>query len=144
MIYDLYYAAGRKMIPNPAKYGEVVIRPVDRRELRKTLPRLTGWYTEDSERSGLHQQQDIPIPKVCSFNYFVQTTGSISDDMLREMGISKDDQVMFNIDQASEPALVAGLDGRTAQRTPFVRFIISLNQTNVPTHLRLTRSWFIK
>ena len=33
MIYDLYYAAGRKMIlSNPAKYGEVVIRPVDRRE----------------------------------------------------------------------------------------------------------------
>ena len=41
-----------------------------------------------------------PDPEGVQFNYFVQTTGSyISDDMLREMGISKDDQVMFNIDQ---------------------------------------------
>ena len=32
-VYDLYYAAGRKQImQNPAVYGDVVVRPVDRRE----------------------------------------------------------------------------------------------------------------
>ena len=119
MIYDLYYAAGRKMIlSNPAKYGEVVIRPVDRREnyVKRCLG-LPGDTLKIVNGQVYINNKISPDPEGVQFNYFVQTTGSyISDDMLREMGISKDDQVMFNIDQASEPALVAmGLDGRTAE-----------------------------
>lgn len=32
-VYDLYYNAGRNLIrSNPRMYGDIVIRPVDRRE----------------------------------------------------------------------------------------------------------------
>ena len=40
-IYDLYYAAGRKLIlSNPQLYGDIVVRPVDRRE--NYVKRCTG------------------------------------------------------------------------------------------------------
>ncbi len=49
-----YYAAGRKQIlNNPRTYGEVLWRPVDRREnYVKTLCRSARRYAADRRRSG--------------------------------------------------------------------------------------------
>ncbi|WP_321478878.1 signal peptidase I [uncultured Bacteroides sp.] len=118
-VYDLYYAAGRKLIlSNPQKYGEVVYRPVDRREnyVKRCLG-LPGDTLKIVDGQVYINNKISPNPPGVQFNYFVQTTGPyIPDEMLRELGISKDDQMMITNNQGWEPELLQmGLNSRNAQ-----------------------------
>ena len=86
-VYDLYYNAGRQQIlSNPRVYGEIVYRPA------------------------------IENPENLQFNYFVQTTGPyITEDMFRELGISKADQTLYDDSSWEETFRQIGLDNRNAQ-----------------------------
>ena len=118
-IFDLYYQAGRKQIlSNPALFGKVVVRPVDRREnYVKRCVGLPGDTLQITDGQVYINGKAGKNPKDLQFNYFVQTTGPyISDEMLRELGISNDDRILMTDGYEYEEGLMAmGLDRRDAQ-----------------------------
>ena len=118
-IYDLYYNAGRKQIlSNPKEFGEVVIRPVDRREnYVKRCVGLPGDTLQIIDGQVMIDGKATENPEDLQFNYFVQTTGpGIPEEMFRELGISKADQALITDGQGQEGGLLdMGLDGRNAQ-----------------------------
>ena len=117
-IYDLYYAAGRKQIMNnPRTYGEVLWRPVDRREnYVKRCVGLPGDTLQIVDGQVMIDGKAIENPENLQFNYFVQTTGPyIPEDMLRELGISKDDTMLIEDSGWESGLLEMGLDSRNAQ-----------------------------
>ena len=79
-VYDLYYAAGRKQIlNNPRTYGEVLWRPVDRREnYVKRCVGLPGDTLQIVDGQVMIDGKAIQNPENLQFNYFVQTTVHIS------------------------------------------------------------------
>ena len=118
-VYDLYYNAGRKQIlSNPKEFGEVVIRPVDRREnYVKRCVGLPGDTLQIIDGQVMIDGKATENPEDLQFNYFVQTTGpGIPEEMFRELGISKDDQMLMTDSQSWEGGLLdMGLNGRNAQ-----------------------------
>lgn len=119
VVYDLYYNAGRKQIlANPADYGKVVWRPVDRREnYVKRCVGLPGDTLQIVEGQVMIDGKAIENPKELQFNYFVQTTGpEIPQEMFRELGISVADQYLMTAEGGYEQGLIdLGLDSRNAQ-----------------------------
>lgn len=118
-VYDLYYNAGRKQVlDNPRDFGEVVFRPVDRREnYVKRCVGLPGDTLQIIQGQVMIDGKAIENPADMQFNYFVQTTGPfIAEEMFRELGISKEDQLLMNDGQGWDAGLVEmGLDARNAQ-----------------------------
>ena len=114
-VYDLYYNAGRNLIcTNPQMYGDIVVRPVDRREnYVKRCVGLPGDTLEIKDTQVYIDGKAIENPEDMQLNYLVQTTGPyITEDMFRELGISKDDQAMVT----NESLLMEmGLTHRDAQ-----------------------------
>ena len=114
-VYDLYYNAGRNLIlSNPKMYGDVVVRPVDRREnYVKRCVGLPGDTLEIRDAKVYIDGKPLENPEDMQLNYLVQTTGPyITEDMFRELGISKDDQAMVT----NESLLMEmGLTHRDAQ-----------------------------
>lgn len=119
MVYDLYYAAGRKQImQNPSVYGEVVTRPVDRREnYVKRCVGLPGDTLQIKDGVIYIDGQPQQAPEHVQFNYFLQTTGpEIPQEMFRDLGISLDDQLLMSADSSWEDGLVQlGLNRRDQQ-----------------------------
>lgn len=133
-IYDLYYAAGRKQIlNNPRTYGEVLWRPVDRREnYVKRCVGLPGDTLQIVDGQVMIDGKAIENPENLQFNYFVQTTGPyIPEDMLRELGISKDDTMLIEDSGWEGGLLEMGLDNRNAQ-----------GKLNPVYHLPLTKKMY--
>lgn len=118
-VYDLYYAAGRNILrSNPGIYGEIVVRPVDRREnYVKRCIGLPGDTLQIKEGEVYIDGQLLEAPTEAQFNYFVQTTGPyIPDELFRRLGISRDDRMLVTDASGWEENLVAlGLDRRDDQ-----------------------------
>ena len=118
-VYDLYYAAGRKLIrSNPRMYGKVITRPVDRRE--NYVKRCVGLPGDTlSIVNGIIyiDGQPQPQPEYAQANYFVQTTGPlIPENVFRELGISRDDQALLDAASGWQGELEAmGLDFHDSQ-----------------------------
>ena len=114
-VYDLYYNAGRNLIrSNPRMYGDIVVRPVDRREnYVKRCVGLPGDTLEIKDAQVYIDGKPLENPEEMQLNYLVQTTGPyITEEMFRELGISKDDQALIS----NEGLLVElGLNHRDAQ-----------------------------
>ncbi len=96
---DDIMAAGRKAISSKKQeYGEIVYRPVDRREnYVKRCVGLPGDMFEIRE----NQIYVNDIPQVAhpgiEFNYYVQTDGRyLSSEMLTKLGVSMEDRHMLN------------------------------------------------
>lgn len=102
-VYDAYYAAGRKyIIDHPQEFGEIVIRPVDRREnYVKRCVGLPGDTLEIKDRiiyrNGIPEKQ----PENVQFNYMVYTTQPIPDSMFEELGVSEDDRTNHNANKTA-------------------------------------------
>ncbi|MGP1623371.1 S26 family signal peptidase [Bacteroides heparinolyticus] len=118
-VYELYYNAGRNLIrSNPQMYGDIVVRPVDRRE--NYVKRCIGLPGDTLQiKDGQVYINGTPAvnPQEMQFNYFVQTTGPyIPEEMFIELGISKDDRMLMSSDLNWEEGLLdMGLDRRDAQ-----------------------------
>ncbi len=118
-VYELYYNAGRNLIrSNPQMYGDIVVRPVDRRE--NYVKRCIGLPGDTLQiKGGQVYINGTPAvnPQEMQFNYFVQTTGPyIPEEMFIELGISKDDRMLMSSDLNWEEGLPdMGLDRRDAQ-----------------------------
>lgn len=118
-VYDLYYNAGREYIlSHPREYGKVTWRPVDRREnYVKRCVGLPGDTLQIVDGQVMIDGKAIENPENLQFNYFVQTTGPyITEQMFRDLGISKADQYLMTGDGSYDNGLAEiGLDSRNAQ-----------------------------
>ena len=114
--YDIFYAEGSKLIKsNPRIYGEVIVRPVDRRE--NYVKRCVGLPGDTLQIIDTHvwlNGKQIEDPENMQLNYFVQTTGPmIPDDMFKELGISEEDRWEMGSDSSWENELLSmGLNTR--------------------------------
>ncbi|MGJ7026575.1 signal peptidase I [Petrimonas sulfuriphila] len=79
-------------------YGEVVFRPVDRREnYVKRCIGLPGETIELRDDSVYIDGELIPSPKLSQLTYMIHTDGTvISEQIFQELGINKDDYMMPN------------------------------------------------
>ena len=110
MVYDIYYNAGRRhILENPGIFGEVVYRPVDRREnYVKRCIGVAGDTLEIVNGQVKINGKDAENPEQMQFNYFLQTTGTeIPAQMMDELGISEDDRLMMSSDATWEDNLLA-------------------------------------
>jgi signal peptidase I len=130
-VYNLYYSAGSQYIKaHPKKYGEVLWRPVDRREnYVKRCVGLPGDTLRIVNTQVMVNGKAIPNPEDMQLNYYVQTTGPyITEDMFRELGISRDDQHLVNIDEAQDKLATLGLDNRDANGKMFPIYDLPLTK----------------
>lgn len=83
---------------NKEKYGEIVYRPVDRREnYVKRAMGLPGETLEVKDDEVYINGKKVEAPENMQLRYFVQTDGTaISEQVFDELGISKDDYAVVN------------------------------------------------
>lgn len=115
LVYNLYYAAGRKaVLSDPRTYGKVVYRPVDRREnYVKRCVGLPGDTLQIINGQVMIDGKAIENPEEMQFNYFVQTTGStLSEDFLKDLGISKADQLLLDATAYETTLVEMGFESR--------------------------------
>jgi len=109
-VFDIYYAAGRQYIlDNPLIFGEVLYRPVDRREnYVKRCIGVAGDTLQIVNGQVRINGKNVENPAQMQFNYFVQTTGmDMPLSLLDELGISEDDRLMLSNDASWENNLTA-------------------------------------
>lgn len=109
--YTLVHYYGREAVRrDKARFGEIIYRPVDRREAYvKRCVGLPGEQFEIRDNVIYIDGKAIETPSKVQLNYFVKTTGSrISDKTFEEWGISVDDRMYLN-NSANAPYLFASL-----------------------------------
>ena len=99
---DYYYSVrhfGREEVwSNKNKFGDIVYRPVDRREnYVKRCIGMPGDSLQVIENDVYINGTLMPPPKNIQFNYLVETqSGYLNDRQFRELGVSKDDRIFIN------------------------------------------------
>ena len=96
-VYQYYYEAGRRYInTNPLQYGEVISRPVDRREnYVKRCVGLPGQTLQIKDRIVYLDGQANKEPDNVQYRYFVFTKGPLPLDFCHELGISNEDLEIY-------------------------------------------------
>jgi len=97
-VYNFCYSAGRQYIKeNSQDFGDVVFRPVDRRE--NYVKRCVAVAGDTLQiKHGQVYINGVPEknPTNMQFDYYVWTNGEISKDLLRQMDISNEDAANYN------------------------------------------------
>ena len=126
--YTMVNAYGRDYVwGNPQKFGEIVTRPVDRREnYVKRCVALPGDTMQIIDGVVHIDGKPAENIKTLQFNYFVETTSMLDEKLLEKLHIRKDDQLIIN----SEPGGI-----RFLQECGYVD---SLGQLNYVYRLPLT------
>ncbi|MBE6316155.1 MAG: S26 family signal peptidase [Bacteroidales bacterium] len=93
--YTLCYERGRDVVRNNKDvFGDVIYRPVDRRD--NYVKRCLGLPGETLQiKNGIVyvNGKAVPQPENVQYSYYVATDGTqISDDLFDEIGVSKDDR----------------------------------------------------
>lgn len=98
--YDTYYQLGARYInEHPEQYGEVVSRPVDRREnYVKRCVGLPGQTLEIKDRIIYLDGKANKEPEEVQYRYLVKVKTRIPDDLAHELGISQEDRLMYYTD----------------------------------------------
>ena len=97
IVYDHYYQVGRKYLnDNKAIYGEIVSRPVDRREnYVKRCVGLPGQTLEIKDHiiylDGIANKE----PENVQYRYWVKVNKPIPEDLAHELGISQEDLAFY-------------------------------------------------
>jgi len=93
------YSTGREIVKSKtADYGDIVYRPVDRREnyVKRCVAIAGDWMQVKDNQVFVNGEKQEKIPGI-QFNYFVQTDGTmLNPDLLDKLGISKDDIKLYN------------------------------------------------
>ena len=97
--YELAYRYGRERVHNEKRtFGDVVYRPVDRRE--NYVKRCIGMPGDSLQIIDNHVYIDgekLPMPKRVQLNYFVETHGGLfTAKQLQQLSVSKEDQFLVN------------------------------------------------
>jgi len=99
---DYYYSVrtyGREEVwSNKEKFGDIVYRPVDRREnYVKRCIGMPGDSLQVIDNEVYINGTHLPLPKNAQFNYFVETQGGFwNDRQFRTLGVSMDDRKFLN------------------------------------------------
>lgn len=101
-VYDYYYAVGRKYIDeNPQLYGEVITRPVDRREnYVKRCVGMPGQTLEIRNRIIYLDGKANKEPDNVQYRYLVHTKGMLPEDLCHELGISQEDLMAYYTEES--------------------------------------------
>lgn len=101
-VYDFYYQTGRKYIEeNPQMFGEIVIRPVDRREnYVKRCVGLPGQTLEIKDRIIYLDGKANKEPDNVQYRYLVHTKGQLPEDFCHELGISQEDLSAYYVQES--------------------------------------------
>lgn len=96
---DAVMAAGRAIVRSKKQeYGEIVYRPVDRREnyVKRCVGIPGDWFEIRDNQIFVNNEPQEVHPGI-QYNYYVQTDGRfLSADMQTKLGISKEDRLMLN------------------------------------------------
>lgn len=97
IVYDHYYQVGRKYLDeNKAMYGEIVARPVDRREnYVKRCVGLPGQTLEIKDRVVYLDGVANKEPDNVQYRYWVKVNKPIPEDLAHELGISQEDLAYY-------------------------------------------------
>ena len=97
IVYDHYYQVGRKYLnENKAMYGEIVARPVDRREnYVKRCVGLPGQTLEIKDRVVYLDGVANKEPDNVQYRYWVKVNKPIPEDLAHELGISQEDLAYY-------------------------------------------------
>lgn len=96
-VYETYYNDGKKYIAErPNIFGEIVYRPVDRREnYVKRCVGLPGNTLEIKDKVIYIDGKQAEQPENVQFNYNVQLAQNMPENLRRNLGISKEDLAML-------------------------------------------------
>ena len=96
-IYKTYYDDGKQYIAErPDVFGKIVDRPVDRREnYVKRCVALPGNTLEIKDKVIYIDGKQVEQPENVQFNYYVQLTQKMPENIRRSLNISKDDLAML-------------------------------------------------
>ena len=96
--YRGIYAQGRKVISdNPQEYGDIISRPVDRREnYVKRCVGLPGQTLQIKNRIVYLDGKANKEPDNVQYSYFVKLRGQMPLDLIDELGISMEDIASLN------------------------------------------------
>lgn len=102
LVFDYYYQVGRKYInDNPQSFGEIVVRPVDRREnYVKRCVGLPGQTLQIKNRVIYLDGKANKEPDNVQYRYFVHTKGMLPDDLCHELGMSREDLAGYYTDES--------------------------------------------
>lgn len=102
LVFDYYYQVGRKYInDNPQSFGEIVVRPVDRREnYVKRCVGLPGQTLQIKNRVIYLDGKANKEPDNVQYRYFVHTKGMLPYDLCHELGISREDLAGYYTDES--------------------------------------------
>ena len=97
VVYDHYYRVGRQYLnENKAMYGEIVARPVDRREnYVKRCVGLPGQTLEIKDRIIYLDGVANKEPDNVQYRYWVKVNKAIPEDLAHDLGISKEDLAYY-------------------------------------------------
>ena len=111
--YSLCYYRGRTAVnTNKEEFGDIVYRPVDRREnyVKRCVALPGDWLVIKNNQVYVNDKKQEKIPGV-QFNYFVQTNGTrLTSDLFEKLGISVDDIMILDNEQNAEYITFLGFD----------------------------------
>ncbi|MDP4271346.1 MAG: signal peptidase I, partial [Bacteroidota bacterium] len=107
------YRYGREIVRvNPGVYGDIVYRPVDRREnyVKRCVAIAGDWLTIKNNQVYVNGKKQEKIPGI-QLNYYIQTDGTpLNDETLDNLGISEEDRMMLDNPQNVEQLKVLNLN----------------------------------
>ncbi len=125
--YTLVYENGRAAVHgNKALYGDIIYRPVDRRDnYVKRCVGLPGDTLQVKQGAVYINGKMLPEPKAVQYLYYVRTTGgSLSPLTLDELGVSLDDR-----HQVSQDGYVMPLTAEMRDRLKAMPNVIDVERT---------------
>lgn len=111
--YTLCYYYGRDVVQSRKDiFGEIVYRPVDRREnyVKRCVGLPGDWFEIKNNYIHINGVKEEKIPGI-QFNYYVQTDGTqLSTTLLDKIGISNDDRKLCDNQKEYEEIMAVGLN----------------------------------
>jgi len=111
--YSLCYYHGREAVNNnKADFGDIVYRPVDRREnyVKRCVAIAGDWLVIKDNQVYVNDKKQDKFPGI-QFNYFVQTDGTrLSKELFDKLNISVDDIMIMDYEQNAAYLTNLGLD----------------------------------
>ncbi len=113
--YSWCYYRGRDAVNhNKEEFGDIVYRPVDRREnfVKRCVAIAGDWLEIKNNQVYVNKQQQEKIPGI-QYNYYVQTDGTLlKPDLFEKLGTSNDDIKLYDQGQFIQEFASLGLDSK--------------------------------
>ncbi|OKZ24751.1 MAG: S26 family signal peptidase [Bacteroides sp. 43_108] len=117
-LYQELYGLGRQIVGmQKAQYGEIVSRPVDKREnYVKRCVGLPGQTLQIKDKVIYLDGKPMKQPEEVQFNYRIYLKGDLTDDICNELGISDEDRDKIMDMENGVPLTKKAYDGLMARK----------------------------